>query len=208
MALDVVIDISHHNTITSWSDIKEAGFVGIIHKASQGTTFVDPAYHERRQQALDSGLLWGAYHFAESGPVLPQVTHFLDTVRPTAADLLVLDWEPCSTGTMTLEGAELFVDEVYLATGRWCGLYSGMSFCTDTLGACTDTPLARCWLWLARYAMEPPDVPPAWDVFTLWQWTDQGSVAGVAGPVDIDRFNGTMEELLRLWGVSPDSLRA
>ena len=146
-----VIDLSHHNTVTSWAAIKDAGMQGVIHKATQGTSFVDPTYHERRQQALNAGMLWGAYHFGERGSVLSQVLHFVDTVRPVSTDLLVLDFEPCSSGTMTQEGAEVFVDEVYLQTGRWLGLYSGMSFCADTLGACTITPLARCWLWLARY---------------------------------------------------------
>ena len=205
--LDCIIDLSHHNIVTSCDSIRESGFVGIINKATQGTSFVDKTYHERRQAALDSGLLWGAYHFGEAGPVLSQVHHFLDTVRPTHTDLLVLDFEPCAD-TMTLEGAELFVDEVYLATHRWPGLYSGQSFCTDTLAGSTQTPLARCWLWLARYSTEPPEVPPAWDVFTLWQYTDQGVVQGIEGPCDRNKFNGTMEGLLHLWGVSPDSLRA
>ena len=201
MALDVVLDLSHHNSVASFDEMRTSGTMGVIHKATQGSTFVDPQYHARRAQALAAGLLVGAYHFGEAGPALPQVRHFLATVQPTPTDLLVLDFEPCAE-TMTLAGAELFVDEVYLATGRWCGLYSGQSFCTDTLAGCTDTPLARCWLWLARYAEQEPVVPPAWDTWSLWQYTDQGSVAGVAGPVDKNKWNGTRAGLLRLWGVS------
>ena len=182
--------------------------LGVIHKATQGTSFVDPMYHERRQQALSVGLHFGAYHFGEAGPAVPQVSHFLNTVQPTPTDLLVLDFEAYGAETMELESAELFMDEVYVRTGQWIGLYSGQSFCADMLGPITDTPLARCWLWLARYSTEPPDVPLAWDVFTLWQYTDQGIVQGIEGPCDRNKFNGTMEGLLRLWGVSPDSLRA
>ncbi len=200
--LDVVLDLSHWNPVTSWQTIKAAGTVGVIHKATQGVSYVDPTYHARRQDALHAGLLWGAYHFGEAGPALPQVRHFLDTVQPTPTDLLVLDFEPCAA-TMTQEGAELFVDEVYLQTGRWCGLYSGMAFCQETLGSGTETPLARCWLWLARYNVRPPEVPPAWETWSLWQYCDNGTVPGVEGYCDRNKFNGTLEQLYRLWGVVP-----
>jgi lysozyme len=200
--LDVVLDLSHWNPVTSWQTIKAAGTVGVMHKATQGVSYVDPTYHARRQDALHAGLLWGAYHFGEAGPALPQVRHFLDTVQPTPTDLLVLDFEPCAA-TMTQESAELFVDEVYIQTGRWCGLYSGMAFCQETLGACTATPLARCWLWLARYNVQPPIPPPAWETWSLWQYTDLGSCSGVEGSVDRNKWNGTLEQLYRLWGVVP-----
>jgi lysozyme len=203
--LDCVIDLSHHNQVTSFDAVRQAGIAGVIHKASQGDSFVDNQYHERRAAALAAGLLWGAYHFGEAGPVLPQVRHFLDTVQPTPTDLLVLDFEPCEA-TMARQSAELFVDEVYIHTGRWCGLYSGMAFCQDTLGTSTETPLARCWLWLARYSTQPPEVPPAWSAFSLWQYTDQGSVPGVEGNCDKNKFNGTLEQLYQLWGVpAPNS---
>ena len=123
----------------------------------------------------EPGLLWGAYHFGEAGPAMPQVLHFLDTVQPAPTDLLVLDFEEYGTDTMALESAELFVDEAYVLTGRWVGLYTGMAFCGSTLGDCTETPLARSWLWMARYSPEEPSVPPAWETFTLWQFCDDGT---------------------------------
>ena len=61
--LNVVIDLSHFNTVTSFSDIKSAGVVGIIHKATEYTNWSDPTYASRKPQALAAGLWWGAYHF-------------------------------------------------------------------------------------------------------------------------------------------------
>ena len=43
------------------------GIVGVIHKATQGTTYVDETYASRRVEALACGLLWGAYHFGVGG---------------------------------------------------------------------------------------------------------------------------------------------
>ena len=39
--LNAVIDLSHHNTVTSFQDAKAAGILGVIHKATEGTIFVD-----------------------------------------------------------------------------------------------------------------------------------------------------------------------
>jgi lysozyme len=181
--------------------MKNAGILGVIHKASQGTSYVDPMYATRRQQALDAGLLFGAYHFGEYGSGYNQADHFLETVRPTPTDLLVLDWEACDPDPMTLANAEFFAEALWEATDRWCGLYSGMSFCTDAMVDCGLTPLSNCWLWLARYSTEPPVVPPPWPVWTFWQYCDNGTVPGVEGGCDRDRFNGTMDGLMRLWGI-------
>ena len=101
--LNAVIDLSHHNNVTSYQDIRDAGIVGIIHKATQGVTGVDGTYGTRKPQALAAGLLWGAYHFASKGNAQKQADHFLDVVQPGPTDLLVLDFEPnAHDGTMTV----------------------------------------------------------------------------------------------------------
>jgi GH25 family lysozyme M1 (1,4-beta-N-acetylmuramidase) len=46
--LNVVVDLSHHNNVNSFQAAKDSGILGIIHKATQGTNFVDPNYDERR----------------------------------------------------------------------------------------------------------------------------------------------------------------
>lgn len=206
--LNVVIDLSHHNTISSFKKIKESGILGIIHKATEGRTVVDEKYRSRRNRALENGLLWGAYHFGTKGNVAVQVDHFLDTVRPDKEDMLVLDFEPNGkSSTMTLSEAEDFVTRVRQKTGRFPGLYSGQSFLREKLGNNTVTVLKECFLWMARYSDQLPVVPPAWKTFTFWQYTDGSKgpepheVPGVVGPCDRDQFNGKLAGLKRLWGV-------
>lgn len=206
--LNNVIDLSHHDTVTSFQEAKLNGIVGVIHKATQGRTVVDAKYHARRARALANGLLWGAYHFGVKGHVADQVEHFLDTVNPTDTDLLVLDFEPNhETDTMTLTEAEQFVTLVNEKVGRFPGLYSGQSFLRQKLGNNTATVLKNCFLWIARYSSELPIVPPAWNTFTLWQYTDGNAgpqphqVNGI-GRCDRNKFNGELTGLRRLWGVS------
>ena len=205
--LNAVIDLSHHNVVTSFPDARSAGIAGVIHKATEGRTFVDSDYHARKKLALDAGLLWGAYHFGTNSDVAPQVEHFLETIAPDPNDLMVLDFERLGTAnTMTLSQAEEFVTLIEQKTGRFPGLYSGQNFLRSQVGSSTDTVLKNCFLWIARYSDQMPVVPPAWKTFTLWQYTDgthgpqPHEIAGI-GPCDRDKFNGTLANLKRLWGV-------
>lgn len=205
--LNNIIDLSHHNTVTSFEEAKLNGIVGVLHKATQGRTVVDATYHARRARALANGLLWGAYHFGVKGNVAQQVEHFLNTVNPADTDLLVLDFEPNhESDTMTLPEAEEFVALVKEKVGRFPALYSGQSFLRQRLGTKTDTVLSNCFLWIARYSSELPIVPPTWETFQLWQYTDGNAgpqphqVPGI-GRCDRNKFNGDIAGLKRLWGI-------
>ena len=207
--LNAIVDLSHHNTITSFEEAKASGILGLFHKATESTNFVDAKYGERRALAKTAGLLWGAYHFASSGDVKGQVNHFLDVASPTATDLLVLDFEPNTReGTMTLAEAETFVEEVKDLTGRYPGLYSGQDFLMQQLGNRTNTTLSNCFLWIARYSMQLPQVPKAFSDFTFWQYTDGNNgpqphqVPGI-GRCDRDKYNGDEASLRALWNQGP-----
>jgi lysozyme len=204
--LNAVVDLSHHNTVTDFSEAANAGVVGVIHKATQGTDFVDATYDAHRARAKDAGLLWGAYHFARTDDVDRQVDHFLSVANCGPGELLVLDFEPNATeGSMTLSEAERFVTMVRDRTGRFPGLYSGQSYLREIVGGNVTTALSKCWLWIARYGPALPLVPAAWQGFTLWQYTDGNAgmqphqVPGI-GRCDRDKFNGDVRSLRRLWG--------
>jgi len=206
--LNVVVDLSHHNRSPGFQEAAKDGIVGVIHKATQGISIVDATYRKRRGLALSAGLLWGAYHYGVRGNVDAQVGHFLDTVKPTNTDLLVLDFEPnAESGTMTLAEAERFVTLVNDRLGRFPGLYSGQAFLRQRIGNNTTTALKNCFLWIARYSSRLPQVPPAWPTFTFWQYTDgnagpQPHEVGGMGRCDRDKFNGDINGLRRLWGAA------
>ena len=50
----------------------------------------------------------------------------------------------------------------------------------------------------------PPTAPTPWTGWTMWQYADNGSVPGISGAVDLDRFNGTVTQLQQTAGGSPD----
>jgi hypothetical protein len=51
---------------------------------------------------------------------------------------------------------------------------------------------------LASWTATPPSVPSlsangVWNEWTFWQYSDSGSVPGIAGAVDLDVYRGTRE---------------
>lgn len=208
--LNVIIDLSHHNEKVDFVKAKADGIVGVIHKATQGFTFVDSKYFERRKQALDAGLLWGAYHFGVGGDGSDQADFFLRTVKPTPDNLLVLDYEPNFLGpTMLLNQAREFVAHINALTGRFPGLYSGHLIKEQLGNQPPDPVFSHCFLWIAQYKGPwPINLPPTFKTWTFWQYTDgvEGpdphTVAGI-GRCDRNMFNGTLSNLKKLWGAKP-----
>src|SRR6185503_11313594 len=124
--MNCVIDLSHHNNSVDFTKLAAAGVLGVIHKATQGATGVDPLYAERKPQALAAGLLWGAYHFGDGSDGVMQADHFLTVVGTDPSTLRVLDFESNPAGpTMSMEEARAFITHVQSVTGKSPGFYSG-----------------------------------------------------------------------------------
>jgi len=202
--IDTIIDI-YHRTNIDFARAKNAGIVAIIHKATEGATFRDKEYRGRKAIAKSHGFLWGAYHFSSGGSVTDQVDNFLEHAQPDDDDLIVLDFEPSSSGAnMTLEQAHRFVEMIKNETGRYPLIYGG-SMLREGIGTRPDPILANCPLWYARYRDRPIGIPTqVWTSFTLWQYTDGNDgpephrVDGI-GRCDRNIFNGTIEELRAQW---------
>lgn len=198
---NVVIDLSHYNQVTSFPEIQQSGIVGVIHKATEGINWSDPTYGNRKPQALTAGLLWGAYHFGVNEDGAAQAQYFLSIVKPGPQDLLALDFEENPSSQMTIAQAEQFVTEIYNQTGRYPGFYSD-ALAGNMLGTSQDSILANCWFWRAQYSGSSPSVPPTWSTWTMWQYTESGSVPGIGGACDRETFNGSVADLSKLWGQS------
>lgn len=119
-----IIDVSHHNKISSFAKIRDSGIYGVIHKATQGVKYKDPTFTANRAKAVSAGLKVGAYHFGVAGDAIAQADHLLSIAGENS--LLILDFEGNLQGhDMSLEEAEHFVSHIRAVTGRYPGLYSG-----------------------------------------------------------------------------------
>ena len=204
-----VIDLRHWDTVTSWPAIKAAGIIGVIHKATESTTYVDPNYVSRRSAALAEGLLWGAYHFAHSGNIAAQVNAFLGVTGIDHTMLYALDWEDTPSGTMTAAEAQEFINYVEAVTGlNTMVIYSGNT-AKEKLGSATNGFFGRRRLWLAEFGSTPV-TQASWTAPFLWQYSDgingpdPRNCPGVSAECDTSSWAGTDAELAAQWaGIAP-----
>jgi lysozyme len=208
---DAVIDLSHHNGPNiDFAAVAQSGIAAIIHKATQGTGFVDPNYAGNRRKALAAGLRFGSYHFGTGEDGGLQASFYLQTVGPQVGELLTLDFEGNNAGpSMTLEEARAFVTVIHDRIGKWPVLYTG-HFLKDLLRGRPDAILSNCPLWIAQYGPKAV-LPVGFKSWKLWQWTDGSAginplpVASV-GHCDRDRYSGSADELPLFWNsVSADT---
>jgi lysozyme len=171
-----------------------AGIVGVIHEATYPRLQRDARYDERQRDALEAGLLWGAYHFGDATNPVRQADHFLNTIeaaRPSTwkgaseerrpGVLLVLDFEKNGHypgGTMSVAQAVAFVERIKERTGKYPGLYCSeyrlrQMLCGTSANSAHRRILVNCWLWIANYHAEPRNVAP-WGNWHMWQYTGDG----------------------------------
>jgi len=191
-ASNSVVNLSHYDLMRpDFEAMRREGVVAAIHEASYPPFVRDERYSLRQADATRSGLLWGAYHYANDRDPLGQADYFLRVVEhswreaaPSARPrevLLVLDFEKnrhYPGKTMRVDQAVAFVERIRLRTGKYPGIYGGENHLRALMNSAAATSsdraiLSRCWLWIANYHYEPGVISP-WNHWTLWQYTGDG----------------------------------
>lgn len=192
-----VIDLYHGDTVSSFADVYADGYRGVIHKATEGATFDDAAYGARREEAADSGLMWGAYHFLRPGDPAGQAHRFLDVAKPGDKTEMAADHED---PRVSLAGLIAFLTEIEAGLKRLAVVYSGFLIKEQLVHASADQRayLARHRLWLAQYG-PAAKCPLPWKAPFLWQYTEHGRVRGISGDCDLSSFAGSDADLAAQW---------
>lgn len=196
------IDVSHFQGEIDWRAVAGAGIRFCFIKATEGVGDIDPMFHRNWSGAAAAGILGGAYHFFHPNlDARQQAEHFLSVVSldgetlPPALDIEVTD----GVDRHGLQSAiRTWVETVRASTARKPVLYTDPSFWRENVGA----DLSEYPLWLACYADEPA-LPPGWHTWTFWQHSDQGTVDGIDGAVDLDRCALSYEDMRRLCAPAP-----
>jgi GH25 family lysozyme M1 (1,4-beta-N-acetylmuramidase) len=201
----LVIDPYSGNSI-DWKKLQtEPRVVAIIHKATIGSTKLDPAYFARKEEAKKRGYLWGSYHWGVTGNPEQQADHYIDTVKPTADELIALDLEDAtSTKLMNADEALRFIKRVKERTGRYPVLYTNHTSAKLLSAKFKNTEFSQTPLWYARFKSVVTDFPTGlWSSYTLWQFSSeilaQKAVPGTKPDMDINVYNGTVEDLKAKW---------
>jgi lysozyme len=154
---------------------------------------------------LKRGDLWGSYHWGIAGDPEKQADHYIDTIKPEPDELIALDLEDAaSKKLMSVDEAILFVERIKVRTGRYPVLYTNHASAKIISATYKNSVFARTPLWYARFKSKVTDFPAGvWQSYTLGQFSSeilvQQPVPGTKSDMDINVFNGTVDQLKAAW---------
>jgi lysozyme len=203
------IDVSHHQLTPDWGKVAAAGIAFAYAKATEGRTGKDKEFAKNWAAIKQAGMKRGAYHFFRplSKPE-DQADQFCKVVGslelgdlPPAIDL---EWtKPDPDEWPQIPAAERVglvvrcLERVEQVLGLRPIIYTSKVW---VKGFIPDaTALATYGLWVADYKSKTtPMIPPAWKQWLFWQYSGSGTVSGITGKVDRDRFNGSLDDLANI----------
>jgi lysozyme len=211
------VDLSDGQGTIDWAKARAAGVRFGIVKASQGTYNTQSLFAANWSGMKAAGVIRGAYHFfdpTEDG--VAQAKHFLAVMGALSAgdlppmldiecpdgDNACLGW---SGGTGAAAAATIrqrmmdFLNYVQSATGRKPLIYTFGSYFSSSGVATTGLqgyPLNIAYPTTSSCF----NVPSPWTAATMWQYSWTGSVSGIPGQVDRDRFLGDIDALEQFAG--------
>jgi len=194
------IDVSKWQGTIDWAKVKnQAGVHYAFIRVSDGVNTRDAKFAANWAGTKNVGIIRGAYQFFRpSQNVTTQADMMIDALGGayTPGDLPpVIDVEDDGGLAPATVAARVrtWVDRVEGALGVKPIVYTGKYFWRDEVGS--PSSFAENPLWIAQYTSLCPDIPAPWAKWTFWQYTDRGTIAGIAGGVDTNRFNGSLAEL-------------
>lgn len=197
------IDISEHNVVTDWSQVKQAGIEFVILRAayrgygSAGTLVEDARYQNYIKGALAAGLKVGLYIYSQAITVqeAQQEADFLySKVGGYQIDLpLVMDFEFYAESGPTkgrLYDAQLSKEQMTAICNAFCEritaygyfpmVYANPSMLNNHLNA---SEISKNYpIWLANYVNKTSYAGE----YQMWQYASTGSVPGINGNVDMN----------------------
>ena len=204
------VDISHYQGNIDWEKLVQNKLVDfplhfIFLKATEGGDHGDDTFAENFRKAREHGFVRGAYHFfiPQTDPI-KQADFFIRTVKLKEGDLPpVLDVE--MRGKKSPEelqaAVKVWLRRIESHYGVKPILYTSYKFKKRYLN---DSAFNSYPYWIAHYYVDSVRYQGSWH---FWQHTDVGTVPGIEKEVDLNVFNGTLEDLRSLTIQKKDSLK-
>ncbi len=190
------IDVSKWQGDINWSKVAGAGIRFAFIRVSDGLQYPDPKFLNNWDQAKAAGVVRGAYQYFRAGQdAVEQAEYLLDEMGaleegdlPPVLDIETMDGQSSATVAAKIG---TWIDVVEGALGVKPIIYTSMGFWAS-MGT---TEFSSYPLWVANWETDCPLMPAGWNEWVFWQTTDDGSIAGISGPVDLDVFNGDLAAL-------------
>ena len=192
------IDISRHQGKIDWerlatNQVEEAPLHFVFMKATEGGDFKDVTYAKNIEKSRKHGFITGAYHFySPRTSATKQANFFIKNVKLKSGDLPpVLDVEIFGKGSKEnfKDSVKVWLDLVEKNYKTKPIIYTSYKFKEKYL---SDPVFDEYPFWIAHYYVSKVRYKGEWD---FWQHTDIGIIDGIEERVDLNVFNGTLEEL-------------
>lgn len=194
------IDVSSWQDEIDWPMVYEDGYQFCFAKATEGVGWTDSFFETNMNEGTSAGLFMGAYHFAtpSEDDAIIEAEYFVDIAGDYITDGFlrpVLDLEQGSSlgATALSNWVHTWVETVKTLTGITPIIYVNSNYANNYL----LPSVSQYPLWIAHWTYDPNAIPDTgiWDDWIFWQYSDQGSVNGISGYVDLNLFNGNLVEL-------------
>lgn len=208
------LDISHFNYPIPWANLSP-DFKFVFIKAAQGITYHDPTFQTLWKEAKDKGLIPGCYDFwvAQADPIkqadnllnrgvdwsvggiLPPVIDLENQIGATPAISQQLDKYILANKNKCRDNALQLLEITANRTGKTPIIYCSPNFLNEYLG--DSVSFSKYGLWIAGYQDHVPHLPAGFKDWLFWQNSEHGKLDGslTGGQLDLDVFNGTIEQL-------------
>ncbi len=191
------IDVSQFQGEIDWQAVKASGVVFAFARALEGETIHDAQFAANWEGLRQAGVVRGAYHFyvANDSPAA-QAEVFSSLVTLEPGDLApMVDIESASVDAAAPRDLVANVRRFLALIETYYGvkpiIYTDAGFWNQHM----DATFGAYPLWVADFDVDRPTLPNGWDDWVLWQHSPEGTVPGVAGAVDLDTFNGELQDL-------------
>lgn len=183
------IDISHHQTVTSWQSVADAASF-VYCKTSEGRG-QDPKFRDFIAGAREQAMSVGAYHFFRPDVTIQSqmaaLTAQCEAVRIGDGDLapcLDVEEEPplVFSEPVYRSGVEAMIKAMISEWGR-CVVYTSQYY-WHRIGNPEILLDPKADLWVSHYTTNVAPAVPLGKVWSLWQYSGSGTTAGIAGQVD------------------------
>ncbi|SDW73508.1 glycoside hydrolase family 25 protein [Flavobacterium degerlachei] len=191
------LDVSEYQGKISWTEVDTLENKYPVHfvfiRATVGDDRLDKKFNENWLGAKKNKLLRGAYHYYRPNEnSLEQAELFIKTVSLSKGDLPpVLDIERLPENQS--------VERLKIGLKRWLKrveehykvkpiIYTGERYYDDFL----KEEFSDYLFWIANYNFYREEIDEEW---LFWQFTEKASVNGIKGNVDVNIYNGDLQQL-------------
>ena len=189
------IDVSSHQGDINWQEVKnQVGFAIIRLGYGDNIESQDDRYFLKNVKGcIDNNIPFGVYIYSYatnlggSASIQSEIEHTKRqlskiTQKPFCVYIDMEDDSTIKLGKTLLTDFALDFCKQITQAGYKAGVYANENWCRNYLNIATIESYGYS-IWCAKYSSNKPNIPCNYDI---WQYADNGRIAGINGPVDLN----------------------